>query len=293
MKVKTKKLKPKNHHLPDQVIRLLVSEFSPMYIYHYATVESKYYSKSIFYDRGEPAQCTVHLLVITSGSESLEHKVQDYIDRHIAGIKVILQVHGHEIVSRNLQASNRYFTSVLTNGKLVYVEEGAFPYAHVQPPNAGKHLEREVACWDKRYGKARAFLAASQEAIDNGTESIGVFLLHQATEQALVGLIYVFMGYRSDIRNLARLLHVCTCFSPLPLLHFTGLPDHESLLMLMIKAFSQARYDDDFNLEGHSEYRLLELVESFLKRADEWCKERFMEKKIVNDAARMEVKDVK
>ncbi|WP_316799505.1 HEPN domain-containing protein [Pedobacter frigidisoli] len=278
MKVKTKKLKPKNHLLFDQVIRLLVNEFSPMYIYHYATVEAKYHARSIFSDQDKRAQCTVHLLMITSGTECLESKVQDYIDRHAVGIKVIIQVHGDEIVCRNLNSSNGYFTSVVNNGKLIYVEAGEFPYAPYQPPNPRKQLVREIARWHKRYENAKTFLSAGRQSIDNGTENIGVFLLHQATEQAIVGLIYVFMGYRSDIRNLSRLLHVCACFSPQPLLHFTSATDHESLLRLMIRAFNRARYEDEFSLEGHSGYQFLELVENFLKLANGLCKESFSTK---------------
>jgi uncharacterized protein len=280
--METAVLNPGAATAPNQIINLLIAQFKPLHIYQFAQLCWQDQCDSIFTAARKGNRFVYYLLVITEGSASVENEIQAFMDRQNTEDKFVVHAHGEEILRRNLKACNAYFTSVLNRGVLLYSANGLVAQGKVQAPNPKRELLRLRAHWHHRSGMARGFMEAAEQALDNNRDKMCVFLLHHACEQLCVGLIWVNMGYKSDIRNLQRLLYVCGCFSAEPLMHFMGTQATEVLLHIMMKSFHQARYNDNYNLNGHSPYRFLELAEGFATLCEGLCKERFavMEKGI-------------
>jgi len=253
----------------------LVAQFKPLQIYLYAELKKQELCNSIFCNVQAQEQDIYYLLIVTEGSVNIENDIQQYADVHYKEGRAIIHSHGQETLKQNLNERNGYFSSVLKYGQMLYNIDNALYLDEVLSPNPKKWLGKAITYWRTRSQIARGFLQTAELALENNHDHVSLFLLHQATEQACVGLIWVFMGYKSDKRNLKRLLYICGCFSGLPLQHFMGTIENEKLLSMMMKSFSQARYKDDFSLEGKSGYQFLELVISFLDMADQLCKERF------------------
>lgn len=258
-----------------ELISLLVAQFKPIHIYQFAQWIHHEETHSIFADTQRQEQVVYYLLVVTDGTASRENEIQVFLDRNFTAAKVILHAHGQEVVQRNLKASNVYFSAVLKHAVLCYQKEGAFSPEEIRMPNPKRWLGKAIVHWRNRSTMAQGFSEAAEHALEYSNERICLYLLYQATEQACVGLIWVFMGYKSDLRNIRRLLYTCGSFSQVPLQHFMGTLENQKLLDVMMKCFSQIRYEDDFSLEGKSIYRFVELVQGFLELADSLCKERF------------------
>lgn len=256
---------------------LIVDKFRPLQIYLYAHFVQQQACNSIFAPKRQLQQETFYLLVITQGTASKENEIQDFADRHYPQAKLMINAHGKEILNRNIQQCNAYFTSVLNNGTLLYNANGLMHKPKVQGPNSKKQAQRANVHWQRRSEMARAFINAAVQAMENGQEKASVFLLYHACEQLCVAMIWVYMGYKTDIRNLKRLFYVCACFSEKPLQHFMGSPVTEVLLHIMMQSYHEARYNDSFSLKGQSPYRFLDLTESFYSLAEELSLQRLAE----------------
>ncbi|MDN3587165.1 hypothetical protein QWY86_10830 [Pedobacter aquatilis] len=256
----------------EPLIEALVQEFAPLYIYHFAKKVHQKKLNSVFCDGEGERQSIYYLFLVVEGKVSIESRVQEFAD---GNYKVIIQIHEKEQVLGSVNHCNGYLASVINKGKLRYAAPGIEKLGTLRLPNIKKRLGRAILHWRKRREMAKGFFAAAEQAIEIGQERVSLFLLHHATEQACVGLIYVFMDYQPDGRNLEHLLYLSACFSNLPFQHFMGTPDNEALLKIMIKCLSRGGYDDGFSLNNHSIYRFSELVESFVKLADDLCEAQF------------------
>lgn len=259
----------------NELISLLVQQFKPLQIYQFAQWKRQESCHSVFAGAMQEEQTIDYLLVITADGTSTANEIQDFVDNHFTASKLMIYAHEQEVVQQNLAASNGYFSAVLKNASLCYAKEGLSFNEEIREPNPKRWLGKAIINWRKRNHMAKGFSEAAEHALECGHERICLYLLHQAIEQACVGLIWVFMAYKIDHRNIERLLYTCGCFSQAPLQHFIGTLENQKLLELMMKSYRRIGHEDDFSLGGKSIYRFVELVQSFLELADSLCKERF------------------
>ena len=257
------------------LIAQLVQAYAPLQIYQFAKLTKKERTNSVFSTAQLQKQRTYYLLMITEGSEAIESEVQDFADGAFAAAKVIVQVYGQATLLKHVNHRNGYFAAILNGGKLCYGVPGGAGVLTLLQPNPKNKLGRAIVHWRNRSQMADGFLLAAGKAIGQHQDHVGLFLLHQATEQACMGLIFVFMDHLPNLRNLDRLLYLCACFSPKPLAHFFGNAENEVLLNIMMKSVSRQRYQHDFSLGGRSIAQFMELVTGFLGLAKYLCKERF------------------
>lgn len=253
----------------------LVAQFKPLQIYLYAELKKQELCNSIFCNVQAQEQDIYYLLIITEGSTRIENGIQGFAYQHYPESRVMIHAHGKETLKCNISQSNFYFTSVLNSGLLLYSADGKLNLEEVPEPKPERRLAQAQVHWKHRGKMAQGFLAAADRVLEEGHESVTLFLLHQVIEQACIGLIWVFMGYKSDMHNLRRLLYVCGCFSKKPMQHFMGTPENDALLSIIMKSYSEARYRESFSLADKSIYRFVELVESFMELAESMCNEKF------------------
>lgn len=253
----------------------LVAQFKPLQVYQYAQLGQQWQVDSVFCNPKQKEEEIYYLLILTEGSTRIENGIQDFANQHYTAGKLVVHAHGAEALKQNIAQSNYYFATVLNEGHLLYSANGVLCLEDVPTPRPEKRLAQAKLHWKHRGKMAQGFLAAAERALEEDHEAVCLFLLHQVIEQACVGLIWVFMGYKSDMHNLRRLLYVCTCFSKKPIQHFMGTPENEIMLSIIMRSYSEARYRESFSLENRSAYNFLELVERFMELAEALCKEKF------------------
>ncbi|RZJ78092.1 MAG: HEPN domain-containing protein [Flavobacterium sp.] len=253
----------------------LVAQFKPLQVYQYAQLGQQWQTESVFCNPQQKEEEIYYLLIVTEGSTRIENGIQDFANQHYTEGKVVVQAHGAEALKQNLAQSNYYFATVLNQGQLLYSNNGVLCLEEMTNLQPEKRLAQAKLHWKHRGKMANGFLLAADRALEEDHEAVCLFLLHQVIEQACIGLIWVFMGYKSDMHNLRRLLYVCACFSKKPMQHFMGTPENEIMLGVIMKSYSEARYRESFSLENRSAYNFLELVERFMELAEELCKEKF------------------
>ncbi|MNK70979.1 HEPN domain protein [compost metagenome] len=253
----------------------LVAQFEPLQVYQYAQLGQQCKVDSSFCTTQQQEEEIFYLLVITEGSTRIENGIQDFANQHYTLGKIVVHAHGVAALEQNIAQSNYYFATVLNEGHLLYSTNGVLCLEEVSTPKPDKRLAQAKLHWKHRGKMANGFLLAADRALEEDHETVCLFLLHQVIEQACIGLIWVFMGYKSDMHNLRRLLYVCACFSKKPMQHFMGTPENEIMLSIIMKSYSEARYRESFSLENRSAYNFLELVERFMELAEALCKEKF------------------
>ena len=79
-------------------------------------------------------------------------------------------------------------------------------------------------------------------------------------------------GYRSEFHNLYRLLGLCTSFSKKPFeLFFSAGVEDQRLFEILIKSYSQSRYNNQFQVEEPDAMLLYERVSVFLILTKDLC----------------------
>ncbi|RZL50344.1 MAG: hypothetical protein EOP00_04875 [Pedobacter sp.] len=255
-------------------INLLAQEFAPLAIYCFAKTKQQQHCSSVFAPVVKEKKQVYYLLVITE-KPAIERHIQTFVAEKVKDINLIVQVFAQGDIYKPGLPHNGFFASVINKGFLCYTQQGLTMAAELQMPNAKKGLGKAIVHWRNRSKMAQGFLDAADQALEQGHERVSLFLLHHATEQLVLGLIYVFMGYRPNPAQLKKLIYLSGCFSPLPIKHFMGTCENEKLLMLLMESIKMGGDKEEASLGEPSIYRFLELVESFMVLATGLCDQKF------------------
>lgn len=276
----------------NSLIELLVQQFKPLQIYQYAQLGEQTQVNSSFCVAAVEEETIFYLLIITQGGTRIENGIHEFVNQHYKEGRVVVQAHSADTLKQNLAQSNFFFTTVLNQGLLLYSANGTLVVAEVATAKPERRLLQAQLYWKHRGNMAKGFLAAAERALEEQHESVSMFLLHQVIEQTCIGLIWVFMGYKSDMHNLRRLLYSCGCFSKKPMLHFMGTTENDALLSIIMRSYSEARYRESYSLGNKSVYRFFELVESFMELAESMCAEKFIQMGIALPASQENGKEI-
>jgi len=259
------------------ILSQLIKHFKPLKIYLYAELNKQELCNSVFATTASVAQDIYYLLVITQGSTRIENGIQEFINSHYKEAVMMVLAHGVETLQKNTAYCNPFFSAVFNNGLLLYSADGIMYNSERPVVKPEKRLAEAMSQWCHRCEMAVGFKRSITQVMDDGYYNVAVFLMHQVVEQACIGMIWVFMGYKSDMHNLKRLLYICGCFSKRPMQHFLAHEADECLLGLLMKSYSAARYKDDFTVTEQDGKRLQQLTEGFLAMAKQMCDEKFRE----------------
>lgn len=259
------------------ILSQLINHFKPLKIYLYAELNKQELCNSVFATTGVAAEDIYYILVITQGSTRIENGIQEFINSHYKEAVMMVLAHGVETLEKNTAYCNPFFSAVFNNGLLLYSADGVLYNSERPTVNPQKRLAEAVSQWYHRCDMAAGFKRSIDQIMEDGFYNVAVFLMHQVVEQACIGMIWVFMGYKSDMHNLKRLLYICGCFSKRPMQHFLANDADAALLSLLMKSYSAARYKDDFKVAEQDGKKLQQLTEGFLAMAKQMCNKKFKE----------------
>ncbi len=215
------------------------------------------------------------LLMITTENTRIEHEVQDYVNTFSEKANITIIVHGLETVKHAIAEGSRFFTAVCRYGMQLYSANGLrlnLDYPNLNPATTFSKAQKHFY---HRFGMASGFLESAGTSYDNGFYSNCMFELHQAVEQACIAVIRVYMGYRSDMHSLARLINLCRCFSDEPFEVFRRRTEEDKrLFQLLLRSYSDTRYKDDYKIVDHDADELCTQTREFLDQVKKLCNKR-------------------
>ncbi|WP_372976103.1 HEPN domain-containing protein [Mucilaginibacter sp.] len=225
--------------------------------------------RSVTYLGSCPKPFTFYLLVLVDDEEKMpEHsmvsKIEDNL-RTLAGIYVIV----HKIASavNGLKSKGKFWSLAFSRGINVYRSED------LQLPDANEISNEQdmavrLASWNKYGIISKEFFHGAERYMEEGNARLSLFLLHQATEHALIGLLQVMFGYRQPSHNLFRLIKLTLLFTD----EFSDIFQLDTdeglkLFTLINDGYAKARYDENFLVEEEMVKAALEKVRLLMSKA--------------------------
>jgi HEPN domain-containing protein len=261
-----------------ELTRLLIEKYKPENIFCFGCILNCEKNINAFTEVPDKVSRHYYLLMLTTETVRMENIVQSYINSKFDKAEVTILVHSSETLTNAVAQGHRFFNAVCRNGMQLYSANGltlTLDYHRLNPittlANAEKHYKH---C----YGLASGFMQSAEACIEYDFYSNCVFLLHQAMEQACITIMRVYTAYRADIHNLARLLNLCQCFINEPTELFPrNRQEDKRLFDLLLKSYSEARYDDKFKVADQDANALFTRVGEFLKLTEILCSKRLSE----------------
>jgi HEPN domain-containing protein len=218
-----------------------------------------------------------HLLLVTESNTRFEHNVQEFANCHYGGGKITILTHGSDSIAEAVKANNRFFITVLNHAEMIYCKEGSFPLHHMYytPAQTAIKVQKHFT---RRLELLSGFLISAIGCLNNLNYKLCVFMAHQVIEQCCIALIWVHLGYRSNIHNLERLLNLCNCFSSAPArLILSDNVTWNGLLQIIMHSYTEARYNDNFNVDKQTAERVIDCVSAFAALTNKMCGKKISE----------------
>lgn len=261
-----------------ELIKLIADKYKPEYIWCFGIIQERKRMVNAFSEPIDRLVSRYYLLMLTKETVRIENTVQDFINSHFEKAEVTIIVHNVETIQKSVKQGNRFYNAVFRDGMQLYSASGILIPMELSNLNPITTLSQAEKVFDHRYWMAVSFMEAGELCYENAQYGNCVFMFHQAVEQACISIIRVYMAYRSDIHNLARLLNFCQCCIHEPRELFPKDNDEDKRLFnILVKSYSDARYDDGFTVSDHDAEQLSERVSNFLKLVKELCDRKIIE----------------
>jgi HEPN domain-containing protein len=137
-------------------------------------------------------------------------------------------------------------------------------------PDRKEVLEKVLALSESWLKMSEGFLLGAKTYLQQGLGNHTAFMLHQAAEHAFTCILVAATGYREGTHNLHKLLRLCRLYAPAVADVFKpSSANDEHLFRQLQKAYTCARYKDDFHIEEKGLQTLYEKLGRLLQRVRE------------------------
>ena len=264
-------------------VETLVRKFKPMQIYSFSTNVQLSFEEGCFTPLSKTQKFHYFLLMVMETPTRNEHEAQDFCRAKFGYGKITILSHSLETVQKCIRKNNRFFATILNDGKLLYNHTGFSRSGEKVPFSPAQNLEKAQKHYAHRIQLAKGFLDGAGDSYGKGHFSVSVFLVHQVIEQCTIGMIRVHLAYRSDIHNLRRQLDLCQSFSSEPLALFRNTNEDLRLLEILMKSYSQARHKDNFKVEENDADKLVSKGCAFFELTKTLCEDKILTFKKENE----------
>lgn len=195
---------------------------------------------------------TYYLLLLISEEEKtpegeLSNKIED-ICKPLTNVYAI--VHKTESAIQGIKQGSRFWNRVIAKGNIIHQSPDiALP----EPKQISNEvlIERADFNWHRWGEQGKEFLKGADVFLQNSNYRLAAFMLHQATESILKGIIQSILGYRVQVHNLSRLIRLSLLitdeFRRQFMLHTI---EGAQTFALLKDAYSHSRYDAGFEPDG-------------------------------------------
>lgn len=214
------------------------------------------------------------LLIVPGATEPIPDMIlQQRLEEDIKTTALVtIIVHRMDEINTALQHGSSFFTTIYKKGTLLHDNE-AEPFA--VPAEGGKinnRIIRRETFWGQWFKLSENFLKGAHFYQTEGQNNLAVFMLHQTLQHCYSAMLRVLTGYRSNSNSLRRLLRLID--NILPEASFSSTkhtPENARLTGLLMKGFSDARYNEKFEITTDELMVLLKRIEKILEGANMAC----------------------
>ena len=216
-----------------------------------------------------PHPFTFYLLVLVGENEKMpEHGIVNKLEdncRSLANVYVI--VHKLESAVNGLNSKGKFWNLALSRGINIYTAADII-LPETQEITSEQDLAIRNASWNKYGVMSTEFFKGAERYLLDGNPRLALFLLHQATERALIGVLQTVFGYRQSVHNLFKLIKLTLLFTDdLANIFRIQTEDGSKLFAMINDGYSKARYDENFVVEAGMVKVALQKVRSLLDMA--------------------------
>ena len=185
-----------------------------------------------------------------------------------------VSLHKEEIIKQQLKEGHIYFSIACSKENLVYA---ANAFQLPEPDKAALQLpaEKAIIAFDTAHKKAGSFLQGAGNYRGESDNAMAAFMLQQAVELTLRGLITALLGgciKTHCLRELKKPLK--RCVPEIAYLVTADEAEENRLLLLLEKAYKESRYNSQFTVNDHDIDLLSEQAEALHERAAVLFKEK-------------------
>lgn len=257
----------------------LVERYNPEKIICFGCLSTSEIYSSCFMEPFSDNTAHYFLLMVCPHTYRVEHNAQDYCTTHFNHGEITLLSHTAEAVADAIASGNPFFIKVIKDGLLLYSSDGIVinttELPEIDPVGTLNQAEKYA---HHHINMSRGFMRSAKECITQGYYKNGLFLMHQALEQMLMGLIRVHTAYRCDIHLISRLLNFCKCFSSKPGAIFPRNTDGEKRMFKLIQeGYNSSRYSSTFEVDAEDVQILFQQVNRLLDLASVMCEKKIQQ----------------
>lgn len=218
------------------------------------------------------------LLLMPSNDEKCpDNQIQQRLEEEFKS-SVSLTIIVHRMLEFNAALNNgsSFFISIYKKGIVLHdnYEELFITPAKGKPINI--RITKKETFWTHWHSLSKNFIKGGQLFIDEKDNGIAVFMLHQALQHCYSAMLRVLIGYRTNSNSLRRLLKLIEIALP----HSSFIkphkitPEDSRLSGLLLKGFSDARYDNTFEATTEDLVAMIGRINEILDHANTICLER-------------------
>lgn len=214
-----------------------------------------------------PKPFTYYLVIIIDDTDKTqEHEIANKIEdncKQLVGVFAIVE--RESWVKHEIERGDRFWNTALYHGVHVHTADG-FELPAFQSVGKDAWIKSAKTDW-KRWGEqGLGFLKAAKLAAENENFNLAVFMLHQAAESSIIGIVRVLSGCRFSTHNLARMLKFTLLFTD-TIVDVLELEDTENArkFALLQSGYSEARYNATYTVDKASVVNLTGWTEALLK----------------------------
>jgi HEPN domain-containing protein len=271
----------------------LVEKYQPEKIISFGSLQDTTISSGCFMESSKVDTAHYFLLMVTSTDNRIASDVQDFATTHFSKGTITILVHGRSAVETAIRSSKLFFVTTYREGTVLYKADGLL-LDDIEIPDTDPvtDLAEAEQIFRQRHLMALGFIKAANECLKNEYYNNAVFTLHQAVEQACIGMIWVYMGYRVDLHNLGRLLDLCKSFSPKPAAVFHRKTDRDKKLFDILRSsYSDTRYSSDFAVNAEDANTLFKRSHSLVMMSETLCQKKISQYTLESQQAAERIAD--
>ena len=257
----------------EQMVRMINSVVDTEKIFLLGSGSTRFSCRNIFANHAAMwrREGYLQILVLTSEKEIRgRSSVEDIIESHCRELGSLTALVIPALQFRDWLEAGHYFACFVMEHAPVCYDAGRVTMKSDGQFCAGKfqeQLKKQGREWQCR---GFEFFTGAQLYMLRKQYKLGAFLLHQAAEHALVGLIFAATGFRACTHNLDKLLRFAMGYSDSLGTLFPCHTEKElQLFRLLQKAYIGARYKDDYTIKGEQLEQLSARVRRLLDIAKE------------------------
>lgn len=215
-----------------------------------------------------------YLLIVPAEHEQISDiALQQRLEEEAkAFASVTILVHRMTEINAALQNGSSFFSTIYKKGILLHDNENELFTVPGEGTDISKRITKREKFWDQWHLLAENFLKGANFYQEKQFYNLSVFMLHQSLQHCYSGMLRVLTGYRSNSNSLRRLLRLID--NILPEFSFSSskhTPENARLSGLLMKGFSDARYNEKFEITTAELQVLMDRVDKIIKQANATC----------------------